>query len=195
MPLVCPTVASVEEDRPEQLDAEAEARRRLAFAQIRQYADPVLRMRAHEVEAFDDDLARLVDRMTRLLHDADGAGLAANQVGVLRRVFVFRNGEDVTALVNPRIVDESDEREVDTEGCLSLANVRVPVERALGVAVEATDPSGADVRLELEGFPARVVQHELDHLDGVLMLDRTEPASRRAALAELRPRAVISAHG
>ncbi|MDP8911650.1 MAG: peptide deformylase [Actinomycetota bacterium] len=188
-------MASVEEERSAELDAEAHARRQLAFAQIRQYADPVLRMRAHEVEVFDDDLARLADRMMRLLHDANGAGLAANQVGVLRRVFVFQNGEEVMALVNPRIVGESDEREVDTEGCLSLASVRVPVERALGVSVEARDPAGADVRLELEGFPARVVQHEVDHLDGVLMLDRTEPASRRAALAELRPRAVISSRG
>jgi peptide deformylase len=179
--------------REEPLDAEREARRRLALAQIRQYPDPVLRLPAHEVESFDDDLARLVRRMAALMRDAHGVGLAANQVGVLRRVFVFQEEEngDVTALINPRIVTSSEEVEEDEEGCLSLQGVRVPVERAVGVTIEAKDPTGGQRRLELSGAAARVAQHELDHLDGVLVLDRTTTERRREALGVLRPQPVL----
>jgi peptide deformylase len=179
--------------RDEQLDAEREARRRLALVQIRQWPDPVLKLRAQEVEDFDDDLRRLAERMARLMTDANGVGLAANQAGVLRRVFVFRHGVDdepVTA-VNPRIVDRSDERETDEEGCLSLQGVLVPVERPASVVLEAQDVAGAPLRLELEGLDARVAQHELDHLDGVLILERTTPEARREAMAALRPQPVL----
>ena len=173
-------------------DAEDEARRRLALAQIRQYPDPVLRLRANEVVDFDDELARLAERMTALMQDAHGVGLAATQVGVLRRLFVFVNGDDdVLTVVNPRIVKRSRGVETDTEGCLSLGPIRVPVERARDIVVEAQDVSGAPLRLELEDLPARVVQHELDHLDGVLIIQRTDDASRREALAQLRPQPVI----
>ena len=179
--------------RNEQLDGEAEARRRTALAQIRQYGDPVLRMRAREVDRFDDDLGRLAERMTRLMDDANGVGLAATQVGILQRVVVFRAaGEgEATALVNPRLADAGRERETDEEGCLSLRGVLVPVERATSVAVEGQDVRGAAVRLELDELAARVIQHELDHLDGVLILDRTTPESRRTALATLRPRPLL----
>jgi peptide deformylase len=177
----------------EQLDAESIARRRLALAQIRQYPDDALRMRANPVEEFDDDLRRLVDRMRALMVDARGVGLAAPQVGLLRRLFVFARGEDeVLALVNPEIVERSDEVETDDEGCLSLQGVVVPVERAVSVRITGKDEHGADVSYDLEGFPARTAQHELDHLDGVLILDRTRPEARREALATLRPRLVIS---
>lgn len=173
-------------------DAEDEARRRLALAQIRQYPDPVLRMRARDVVDFDDELARLAERMTALMTDARGVGLAATQVGVLRRLFVFANAEeDVRTLVNPRIVERSKSVETDTEGCLSLGPIRVPVERAQRVVVEAQDVTGAPLRLQLEDLPARVVQHEFDHLDGVLIIQRTDDASRREALALLRPQPVI----
>ncbi len=177
----------------EQLDAEREARRRLALAQIRQWPDPVLRMSAGEIEDFDEDLHRLVVRMDALMRDANGVGLAATQVGVVRRVFVFRAGgeEEPIAAVNPRIVEPSDEREADDEGCLSLQRVLVPVERHLSVVLEAQDVHGQPLRLELTGLDARVVQHELDHLDGVLILDRTTPEARRQAMAELRPRPVL----
>jgi peptide deformylase len=177
-------------DRNGELDAEARARRRLALAQIRQYPDPVLRMEAREVDAFDDDLRRLVERMTRLMKDAVGAGLAATQVGVLRRLFVFQADEDeVAAVVNPRIVRTGDERETDDEGCLSLQGVLLPVERARTLTVEGLDERGRPVRYELEDLPARIVQHEVDHLDGVLILDRTtDDAARREALATLRQR-------
>jgi peptide deformylase len=189
-------VAKTEEHgqvRDERLDAEREARRRLALAQIRQWPDPALRMRANEVEDFDDDLHRLVERMKSLMEDANGVGLAANQAGVLRRVFVFRSGEDgeVLAAVNPRILEPSDECESDDEGCLSLQHVLVPVERHTSLTLEALDAEGAPLRVELAGLEARVVQHELDHLDGVLILDRTTPEARREAMATLRPQPVL----
>jgi peptide deformylase len=181
------------EVRSTKLDPEAEARRQLALAQIRQYPDPVLRMQARDVETVDDDLASLVERMEHLLRDANGVGLAATQVGVLRRVFLFLPDpeQEPLALVNPRLVESSDERESDDEGCLSLQGVVIPVERHERVTIEATDPEGKEIRLELEGLPARIAQHELDHLDGVLILDRTTPDGRRAALALLRPPPVL----
>ena len=187
-------MADAGEIRDEELNAEAQARRRLALAQIRQYPDSVLRLRAHEVEDFDDDLRALTERMKALMRDARGVGLAGNQVGVLRRVVVWQEVEDgdVHALVNPRILQRSGEVDVDDEGCLSLQGVVVPVERSRAVTVEANDPEGAAVRLELTGQGARVVQHELDHLDGVLIVDRTTPEKRREALAVLRPQPVLS---
>jgi peptide deformylase len=168
-------------------DAETEARRRVALAQIRQYPDPALRLRANDVESFDGDLEHLARRMTHLMHDAHGVGLAATQIGVLRRVFVFQRSEDeVVAVVNPVIVRRSKDTDVDKEGCLSLQGVHVPVERNVAVTLEGQDVSGAPLSLELEDLPARVVQHELDHLDGVLIVERTNPESRREALATLR---------
>lgn len=179
--------------RDEKLDAEAEARRRVALAQIRQYPDPALRMRANEIEDFDDALAKLVERLEHLLHDANGLGLASTQIGVLQRVFVFQPDPEQppVALVNPQLVETSDERVGDDEGCLSLQGVVIPVDRHERVTVEAKTPSGEDVRLELEGLPARVAQHELDHLDGILILDRTSADARREALAVLRPQPVL----
>jgi peptide deformylase len=181
------------EVRDEELDAERDARRRLALAQIRQYPDAVLRMQARPVTEFDDDLRRLVERMSVLMVDAVGIGLAATQVGILQRVFVFDRGEDdgATAVVNPVITERSDEVETEDEGCLSLQGVLAPVERSLRVRVEGKDERGKDVRYDLEGNVARCVQHEVDHLDGVLMIDRTTPEARRGALSILRPRVVI----
>jgi len=179
--------------RDEKLDVEAEARRRVALAQIRQYPDPALRMRANEVEDFDEALSKLVERLEHLLHDANGLGLASTQVGVLQRVFVFQPDPEQApvALVNPRLVEPSDERLADDEGCLSLQGVVIPVERHERITVEAKSVTGEDVRLELEGLPARVAQHELDHLDGILILDRTTADARREALAILRPQPVL----
>jgi len=177
----------------EPLDPEREARRRLALAQIRQYPDAALKMQARAVEQFDDELRDLVRRMKLLMVDAHGIGLAATQVGVLRRVFVFQLAEDdVRAIVNPEIVERGDETEVSDEGCLSIQGVTVPVERSLHVVIEGKDESGEDVRYELDDYEARCVQHETDHLDGVLMLDRTTPEARREALGVLRPRIVLT---
>jgi peptide deformylase len=177
-----------DEEEERQLDAQAHARRRLALAQIRQYPDAVLRMRARPVESFDDDLARLAEKMGRLMHDARGVGLAATQVGVLQRLFVFqRHDEDeVTTIVNPEIAKRSKSTETADEGCLSLQGVLVPVERAREVTIAGQDLGGASFELELAEMDARVVQHELDHLDGVLMLERTDDESRKDALATLR---------
>ena len=181
-----------EVDEEAALEAELEARRQLALAQIRQYGDPALRMQAQEVTDVDDDVRRLVERMTALMEDAQGVGLAATQVGVLRRLFVFSDGDDgPRAVVNPQIVERSDETESDEEGCLSLQGIKIPVERALRVVVEGLDANGEPVRYELEGYGARVVQHELDHLDGVLIIDRTDDEHRKEALRVLRPRVVL----
>ena len=173
-------------------EAERLVRKEVALAQVRQYGDPVLRMRADDVEAFDEELARIAGRMVELMHDADGVGLAATQIGIVRRFFVCTlDGED-HVLVNPVVTPIGDETEVDEEGCLSLGPVRVPIERAVRVDVEARDATGEPVSLSLEGMDARVVQHELDHLDGVLLLDRADAESRRDALSQLRPRLVLT---
>jgi peptide deformylase len=180
------------EVRNREVDAEREARRQLALAQIRQYPDPVLRMEARRVEEFDDELRRLAERMGELMKDAIGVGLAATQVGVLRRMFVFSPEDDVVrTLVNPQIVRRSDEVETDDEGCLSLQGVTVPVERPVAVRIEGLDEQGKEVGYDLDGMAARVVQHELDHLDGTLILDRTTDEDRRRAMATLRPRVVF----
>ncbi|HEY1369709.1 MAG TPA: peptide deformylase [Gaiellaceae bacterium] len=177
----------------EELDREQQARRRLALAQIRQFPDTALRMTAQPVESFDEDLLRLAERMAVLMRDAHGVGLAATQVGILQRLFVFQPGEDETVvIVNPEIVERSDEVGTDDEGCLSLQGVTVPVERNVAVTILGRNERGDEVRHELRDLPARVVQHELDHLDGVLIIDRTTPAARKEALAALRPRTVLS---
>ena len=164
--------------------------------QVRQYPDTALRLRANDVELPDDALASLVERMTNLMQEARGVGLAAPQVGVLRRVLVYQISEEqpVAVLVNPRVTASSDERVTEDEGCLSLgaASVIVPVERAQSVTVEATSPAGEPLVIKAEGLEARVIQHEVDHLDGVLIIDRTTPEARREALARLRPQPVLA---
>jgi len=166
---------------------ELEHLRQRALAQIRQYPDVALRMRARDVTEFDTYLVQLVERMTELMRDAQGVGLAATQLGVLQRVFVFAPDDSpARAVVNPRLTLEG-EKLTEEEGCLSLRDVRVPVERSVRTILEGKDPNGDDVRYELDDLAARVVQHENDHLDGVLILDRTDAESRRRALGELRP--------
>lgn len=185
--------------RSEELDAEREARRRAALTLVRQYPDPVLRLKANEVADFDDSVTSLVERMSALMDEASGVGLAAPQLGVLRRVLVYRTaeGEPVVALVNPRVVETGEETESSEEGCLSLgaATVVVEVERPTTVTLEASSPEGEPLRVEAEGLQARVIQHELDHLDGVLTIDRTTPEQRKEALAQLRPQPVLGPVG
>jgi peptide deformylase len=180
----------------EELDAEQEARRRAALLQLRQYPDPALRLQAREVEEFDESLAALVERMMRLMGEAHGVGLAAPQIGITRRVLVYQVGEEhpAVALVNPRVTSSSDELETTDEGCLSLAaaTVVVPVKRAQAVTLEASSPQGEPLVVEAEGLEARVIQHEIDHLDGVLTIDRTTPEARREALGRLRPHPVLA---
>jgi peptide deformylase len=125
------------------------------------------------------------------MDEAHGAGLAAPQLGALRRILVYRLRDDdrPRVLINPRVTWSSDETEIDVEGCLSIGEITVEVPRAVALRVEALDDDGKPVRLEAEGFEARVVQHEMDHLDGILILDRTTKEQRREALRELRSQA------
>jgi peptide deformylase len=180
-----------EEREREEQELELQARRLLALARIRQYGDPALRMKAREVETVDDDVRRLAERMTGLMHEAQGVGLAATQVGVLRRLFVFVDEGEDRVLVNPVITKRSGVTEIEDEGCLSLRDVLVPVERAVEVTIEGLDAGGGPLKLELELPSSRIVQHELDHLDGVLIIDRTDDESRREALKTLRPQPAL----
>jgi peptide deformylase len=167
-----------------ELDKATIARRDAALANVLRYGDPALRSVARPVERFDGALEAEVQRMTALLEDALGAGLAATQLGVMHRVFVFRAEPDapVQAFVNPVLEWSGEERETDEEGCLSIPDVWIEVERALRVRMRGFDARGRERTVEAEGLEARVLQHELDHLDGVLMLDRAAPDQRRAAL-------------
>jgi peptide deformylase len=177
------------EREPEhELDAEAAARRAAALQHIRKFGDPVLKTKARPVERFDEALRAEVKRMGELMHDAIGVGLAANQVGVLHRLLVYRVQQDspVIALVNPEIEWSGKEEEIAEEGCLSLPAVLVEVERPVHVRVRALDDHGDAVLVEASGLEARVIQHELDHLNGVLILDRTTREQRREAMRMLR---------
>jgi peptide deformylase len=164
-------------------------RRAAAFERIRQWGDPVLRTPARPVEVFDAALAEQAQDMIRLMDAAHGAGLAAPQIGLLQRLLVYYAGADEPprALVNPVIESASTEQDIDLEGCLSLgrAGVYVEVPRAIAVVVTGNTVDGEGIRIEAEGGHARVLQHEIDHLDGVLMLARTAPAHRRAAIRAL----------
>ncbi len=177
-----------EQDAPEELDPETRARRDAALARVRKLGDPVLRAKALPVERFDEALVAEVERMGALMHDALGVGLAATQLGVLHRLLVYRAyAEDpLTALVNPVIEWRSDELETAEEGCLSLPGVHVEVERAARVRVTAQDERGERLEIEAEGLPARVIQHEVDHLDGILILDRISRDARKEAMRAMR---------
>ena len=172
----------------ERLDPETRARREAALKLVRQYGDPALRGRALEVERFDEALAEEVRRMGQLMHDALGIGLAATQVGVMHRVLVYRVDPDapVAAVVNPVLEWAGEEREPLEEGCLSLPGVLVEVERPVHVRVRARDERGEEQLIEASGLEARVLQHEMDHLDGVLILDRTTREQRKQAMRALR---------
>ncbi|MBX5443020.1 MAG: peptide deformylase [Solirubrobacteraceae bacterium] len=179
-----------EAPEPYELDEEARARRAAALAQIRQYGDPVLRAKALPVDTFDDELRQEVARMGQLMEDAWGIGLAATQVGRLRRLLVYRIEADspVVALVNPVLEWSSREEEIAEEGCLSLPGVGVEVERPVHIRVRAQDEYGEEQVIEASGLEARCIQHEMDHLDGVLILDRTSRDQRKAAVRALRER-------
>ena len=163
-------------------------RREEALRQIRKVGDPVLRETAKPVSTFDDDLARLSRRMIRVMQDAPGIGLAATQLGVVRRVIVYQVDDEPVTLVNPEILSSSDETEVADEGCLSVPGVTVPVERPAEVRVRGNDIQGTPRDYEAADVEARVIQHEIDHLDGVLILERTSRQERARALRELRER-------
>jgi peptide deformylase len=177
-----------EESEEAKLDPEVAARRAAALARIRKFGDPVLRTRARPVERFDEALVSEVAHMGRLMGDALGVGLAATQVGVLHRLLVYRVGSHgpVAALVNPEIEWKGREMEVLEEGCLSLPRVLLDVERSVHVRVRAQDERGDSILIEASGLEARVIQHEIDHLDGVLILDRASREDRKQAMRALR---------
>jgi peptide deformylase len=182
------TEVETEVEQVEELDGEARARRDAALRHVRKLGDPVLRATALPVERFDAELRAEAARMGELMHDAIGVGLAATQVGILHRLLVYGTSPDdpITALVNPVLEWVSEERESAEEGCLSIPGVHVDVERPAQVRVRARDTSGAELRVEAEGLQARVIQHEIDHLDGVLILDRISREARRDAMRALR---------
>ena len=176
------------EDRVSRLDPETRARRDAALRLVRKYGDPSLKSRALPIERFDDALREEVRRMGQLMHDALGIGLAATQLGVMHRVLVYRVDPDapVAAVVNPVLEWSSRDEEALEEGCLSLPNVLVDVDRSIHVRVRAQDETGEEILIEASGLEARVLQHEMDHLDGVLILDRTSRDQRKQAMRTLR---------
>jgi len=180
-------VSEDERDEP-QLDPEVAARRAAALSFVRKFGDPVLKSRATRVDRFDDALRSQVARMAGLMKDAIGVGLAAPQLGISQRLFVYRLGQDapLTAVVNPEIEYSGEDRDVLEEGCLSIPGVVVDVERPLHVRVRAQDEAGEERVIEASGLEARVIQHELDHLDGVLMIDRIPREERKEAMRALR---------
>ena len=183
------------EDEPQHLDPEARARREAALRLVRKHGDPVLRTRARTVESFDAALVDEVRRMGQIMHDAYGIGLAATQLGVMHRVLVYRVEPDapVSALVNPVLEWSSRDVEAMDEGCLSLPGVLVEVERPVHVRVRAHDERGETLLVEASGLEARVIQHEMDHLDGTLILDRTSRDERKRAMRALREAEAASA--
>jgi peptide deformylase len=174
--------------REPELDPEVAARRDAALARVRKFGDPVLRTRARPVDRFDDALRDEILRMGELMNDALGVGLAATQVGVLNRVLVYRVQPDavIAALVNPEIEWVGDEEEIMEEGCLSLPEVHVDVERPIHVRVRANNEYGEPIMIEASGLEARVIQHEVDHLNGVLILERISRQQRKEAMRALR---------
>ena len=173
---------------PPELDPEVAARRAAALSRIRKFGDPVLRTRARPVDRFDDALRSEIAKMGELMHDALGVGLAATQVGVLHRLLVYRVQQQapVAALINPEIEWRGEGEEIAEEGCLSLPAVLVDVERPVHVRVRAHNEEGEQIVVEASGLEARVIQHEMDHLDGVLILDRTTRDQRKEAMRALR---------
>jgi len=178
------------EEEREQLDPELAARRAAAMSFIRRLGDPVLKSRATPVDRFDDALRNQVSRMAAIMNDALGVGLAAPQVGLSQRLLVYRVGHEapLIALVNPELEWSSEDGEVGEEGCLSIPGIGVDVDRPVHVRVRARDEFGDERLVEASGLEARVIQHEMDHLDGVLILDRTSKDQRKEAMRTLRER-------
>ena len=176
------------EERDREREAELLERREAALAHVVKFGDPVLKSKASPVDGFGPELRAEVERMVAIMRDGMGVGLAATQLGILRRLLVFQAGPDgePTALVNPAIEWSSDELSLAEEGCLSLPRVTMDVERPLHVRVSGRDAEGEAIEIEASGLEARVLQHEIDHLDGVLILDRTSRDQRKSALRALR---------
>ena len=179
---------SGEREQREEFEAEMLERREAALAHVVKFGNPVLKSSASAVTSFGPELRAEVERMIAIMRDGMGVGLAATQLGVLRRLLVFQavpDGEP-TALINPQVEWSSEEGSIAEEGCLSLPRVSMDVERPLYVRVGGRDAEGEAIEIEAAGLEARVLQHEIDHLDGILILDRTTREQRKAALRALR---------
>jgi peptide deformylase len=181
-------VESPNRDESSSPDPEQLARSQAALAEVLKFGDPVLRSPASPVEDFGAGLAGEIERMKRVVLDAPGSGLAAPQLGILRRLFVYRpdQGDEVRVVVNPEIEWSSEETETGLEGCLSIPDVALEIERPVSIRMRAQDEEGGEMLIEETGWTARVLQHETDHLDGVLTIDRTNPEQRKGALRALR---------
>jgi peptide deformylase len=155
---------------------------------IRMFGDPVLKTRASPVESFDGSLSNLAEDMLATMREHEGVGLAANQVGRLKRILIAALEEDEFVLVNPVVEEAAETTEKELEGCLSIPGIQVEVERPTAITVSGQDASGSPLKIEASGLLARILQHEIDHLDGVLILDRTDRESRKAAMREMRER-------
>ena len=156
---------------------------------IRQYGDPVLKQRTRDVEEIDGSVAKLVESMIETMYEAPGTGLAANQVGVQRRIFVYDVGEGARVVINPEIVESSGEWTYD-EGCLSIPGLSWEIVRPNQVHLVGRDLEGRELSIEADTLEGRVFQHELDHLDGVLLVERLDEDQRRQAIKILRSRAL-----
>jgi peptide deformylase len=176
------------EERPEPLDPERAARRAAALRHVRRWGDPVLKSTALPIERFDDELRAEVATMADIMEDAIGVGLAATQLGTMHRLFVYRVGHDaaLSVVINPEFEWRSKDKETYEEGCLSIPGVVVDIERPIHVRVRAQDEWGDPILIEASGLEARVIQHEADHLDGVLILDRASRDQRKEAVRGLR---------
>jgi peptide deformylase len=183
-----PAETETDERGENELEAELLERREAALTHVVKFGDPVLKSKASPVRDFGPELRAEVERMVSIMRDGMGVGLAATQLGILRRLLVFQAGPDSepTALINPEVEWLSDEVVVAEEGCLSLPRVSMDVERPLHARFSGLDVDGEPIRLEASGLEARVLQHEIDHLDGVLILDRAPRAQRKGALRALR---------
>jgi peptide deformylase len=183
-----PAETETDERGENELEAELLERREAALAHVVKFGDPVLKSKASPVRDFGPELRAEVERMVSIMRDGMGVGLAATQLGILRRLLVFQAGADSepTALINPEVEWLSDEVVVAEEGCLSLPRVSMDVERPLHARFRGLDVDGEPIGIEASGLEARVLQHELDHLDGVLILDRAPRAQRKGALRALR---------
>jgi len=161
----------------------------MAIFPIRLFGDPVLRQKAAAVSQVDRSVRKLMKDMTDTMRDAPGLGLAANQVGILRRVIVWANDDDRGALADPVLLDQGGQNE-DEEGCLSLPGLKYPVIRSQWVRVQGMDEKGDSVVIEAEDLTARIFQHEIDHLDGILFVDHLTPEIQREARRRLREQAL-----
>ena len=161
----------------------------MAIYPIRQFGDPVLRQRAKEIENVDGALVRLVEDMFETMYDAPGVGLAAPQVGVERRLFVYDIGDGPYAVINPEIVESSGEWTYD-EGCLSIPDLSWTVVRPNEVHLRGLSLDGEETDIEADELLGRCFQHEMDHLNGILLVERLDEEQRKAAMSILRRRAL-----